>query len=65
VINDDNARLQDPILLLKILMGTRKNFSENYGQFEHALSESFASPALECFALTVCEVFLSVSYQKA
>jgi hypothetical protein len=36
----------DPVLLLKIPMGTRKNFSENYRKFGHARSKSFASPAL-------------------
>jgi hypothetical protein len=39
-----DAKLHDPILLLKIPMGTRKNSSENYQQFGHALSKSFASP---------------------
>jgi hypothetical protein len=47
IINNDDARLQDPILLLKIPMGTRKNYSENYGQFGHALSKRFASPGVE------------------
>jgi hypothetical protein len=28
-------------------MGTRKNFSEHYRKFGHALSKSFASPDLE------------------
>jgi hypothetical protein len=28
-------------------MGTRKNFSENYRQFGHALSKRFAIPGLE------------------
>jgi hypothetical protein len=37
------ARLQDPILLLKIHMGTRKNFPENYRQFGYALTKRFAS----------------------
>jgi hypothetical protein len=35
--------LQDPILLLKIPMGTRNNFSKNYRKFGHALSKRFAS----------------------
>jgi hypothetical protein len=29
--NNNNTRLQDRILLLKIPMGTQKNFSENCG----------------------------------
>jgi hypothetical protein len=45
VINNDE-RLQDPILLLKNPMGTRRNFSRNYLQFGHALSKKFASPGL-------------------
>jgi hypothetical protein len=50
IISNDNERLQDPILLLKIPMGTRKNFSENYRKFGHSLSRMFASPGLElCF----------------
>jgi hypothetical protein len=43
IINND-VRFQDPILLLKIPIGTRKNFSENYRQFRNALSKKFASP---------------------
>jgi hypothetical protein len=35
---------QDPTLLLKIPMGTQKNFSENCRQFARALSKRFASP---------------------
>jgi hypothetical protein len=46
IINTDDERLQDPILLLKIPMGTRNNFSENYRQFGHALSKRFASHGL-------------------
>jgi hypothetical protein len=44
-INDD-ARLQDPSLMLKIPVGKRKNFSENYRQFGHGLSKRFISPGL-------------------
>jgi hypothetical protein len=33
------GRLKDPSLLLKIPVGTRKNFSENYQQMGHALKE--------------------------
>jgi hypothetical protein len=44
IISNDNARLQDPIFLLKIPMSTRKNFAENYRQFWHMLSKRFASP---------------------
>jgi hypothetical protein len=43
-----------PISLLKISMGTRKNFSENYRKFVHALSRSFASPVLEQYFSNVC-----------
>jgi hypothetical protein len=39
-----DERLQNPILLLKILMGTGKNFSENYWQLGRALSRRFPSP---------------------
>jgi hypothetical protein len=45
-INNDDARLQDPILMLKIPMGKRKNVSENYRQFGHAISKRFISPGL-------------------
>jgi hypothetical protein len=44
IINNDE-RLQDPILLLKIPKGMKKNFSENYRQFGHVLSQK-GSPAL-------------------
>jgi hypothetical protein len=37
IITNDDARFQDPILLLKILMDTRKKFSENDWQFGHEL----------------------------
>jgi hypothetical protein len=46
VISTDNARLQDPILLLKIPNRTRKNFAKNYRQFGDMLSKRFASPSL-------------------
>jgi hypothetical protein len=46
IINNDDERLQDPILRLKIPVGTRNNFSENYRQFGYALSKRFASPCL-------------------
>jgi hypothetical protein len=36
--------MQDSILLLKIPMGTPKNFAKNYRQFGHALTKG--SPAL-------------------
>jgi hypothetical protein len=44
--NNDDERLQDPILLLKILMFIRKFFSEYYVgiQFGHALTKQVASP---------------------
>jgi hypothetical protein len=45
-MTNDDARLQDPILLLKIPMGKRNNFAENYRQFEHVLSKRFANPDL-------------------
>jgi hypothetical protein len=35
IIFNNIARLQDPILLLKIPIGTPKIFSENYLQFDH------------------------------
>jgi len=37
---------EDLILLFRTPMCTRKKISEVYRQFGHALSESFASPAL-------------------
>jgi hypothetical protein len=46
-----DERLQNPILLLKILMGTGKNFSENYWQLGRALSRRFPSPALHLYRL--------------
>ena len=39
-------RLEDHILLLKIVMGTRKNFFNLYRQSRHAPSKSFASPGI-------------------
>jgi hypothetical protein len=45
IINDDE-KLQDPILFLKVPKGTRKTFSENYRQFGHAISKRFAIPVL-------------------
>jgi hypothetical protein len=59
ILNNDDKRFQDPILLLKFRMGTRKNFAENYRQFAHALSESLASPGLDsghCNSRTVAYV---------
>jgi hypothetical protein len=38
------ARLQNFILFLEILMGTRKDFFEIYRQFGHAPSKSLTSP---------------------
>jgi hypothetical protein len=43
-IINNYARLQDPILILKISMDTRKNFSENYRKFGHMLSKRLVSP---------------------
>jgi hypothetical protein len=37
---------QDPILLLRIPIGTHKKFIQNYRQFGHALSKTFAIPCL-------------------
>jgi hypothetical protein len=45
IINDD-ARLQNSVLLLKILMGTRKNFSKKNRLLGRSLSKRFANPAL-------------------
>jgi hypothetical protein len=47
MIMNNEERLHDPILLLKLLMGTAKNFSEDYRQFGYAVSKRFANPALE------------------
>lgn len=38
VINNNNGRLQDFLLLHKICMCTRKNFIETYRRFGHAPS---------------------------
>jgi hypothetical protein len=46
--NDDDARLQEPVLQFKIPMGTRKNFPQNNRQSEHGLSKRFATPVLGC-----------------
>jgi hypothetical protein len=46
VNNNDDERLQDPIFLLNIPLGTQKNLSENHGQYGLVLSERFVSPAL-------------------
>jgi hypothetical protein len=46
IINNDDARIQDSILLPKIHMGTRKEFSEYYRLFGHALSRMFTSPVI-------------------
>jgi hypothetical protein len=46
-MNNVDARLQNSILLLKIPMGTRNNFSENYGQFGQALQKFFVSPVTD------------------
>jgi hypothetical protein len=46
VINNYYGKLQAFILFFKISMGTRKNFFEIYGLFEHAPSKRFASPRL-------------------
>lgn len=47
IINNDGARLQDSIMLLKIPLDTRKKFAKNYLQFGHGLSKRFASPGLQ------------------
>jgi len=46
IINNNYGMIQDLIFLLKIPMGTRKNFFEIYIQFGHAPSRRFASPGL-------------------
>jgi hypothetical protein len=45
-INNGYARLHDPILPLKVAMGTPKNFSGKYRQFGHAISKMFAISGL-------------------
>ena len=47
VVNNYYGRLGDLILLFKIRMGTRNNFSEIYVQFGHTPSKWVASPALK------------------
>jgi hypothetical protein len=44
IINNHGGRLQDLILLFKILMGKRNNFLKIYRQFGHAPSRGL--PAL-------------------
>jgi hypothetical protein len=46
ITNNDDVRLQDPILLLQIPISTSKNFSDHYRQFEHALSKTCANSDL-------------------
>jgi len=53
IINNNNnkiinnyERLQDLILVLKILLGAQKNFFEVYREFGHAPSKRFASPGV-------------------
>jgi hypothetical protein len=47
VIINNGATLQDPILLVKIPMGTQDNFAGNYRQFGHAVSKWFTIPVLD------------------
>jgi hypothetical protein len=49
VIYDYNTqcKIADPILLLKIPWGTRKNSPANYPQFGYALSKWFCSHGLD------------------
>jgi hypothetical protein len=54
VNNDDDYRIQDPVLLFTIPMGTRKNLSEIYLQIGHAFSERFAS--LDVYPRCKCEI---------
>jgi hypothetical protein len=54
--------IQDPIFLLKFLMGTRKNFSKHYRQFQHALSERFASFDIGHIMLVICLVACLVAW---
>jgi hypothetical protein len=42
------ATLQDPILLFKTPVGTRRKFAEYYRQFGHAHSKTLASHILDC-----------------
>ena len=46
IINNNSGRLQQLVLFFKILLGTRKNFIEIYGQFGHPPSKKFDSPGL-------------------
>jgi hypothetical protein len=46
IINNNDERLQDPILLLRITMGTRNYLFENYKEFGHGFSKRFASPVI-------------------
>jgi hypothetical protein len=47
IINNNCVKFQELILLLKIPMGTRKNFFEIYRQFGHAPLKRFASPVTD------------------
>jgi hypothetical protein len=47
IINNNCVKLQDLIVLLKVPIGTRKNFFEVYRQFGHAPLNVFASPVTD------------------
>jgi hypothetical protein len=46
IINNHYGKLQEVVLLLKIPVGTRKNFFEISRKFGYAPSKSFATPGL-------------------
>jgi hypothetical protein len=54
IINNDDDKLQDPILILKISSGARKNFSKNLRQFGLAFSKRFSKSVLD-FTATCTE----------
>jgi hypothetical protein len=61
IINDDE-KLQDPTLLLKLPMGTRKNFTENYQKIGTHSQE--CSPALCLDSLILCNLFRHKGKEK-
>jgi len=46
VINNNYGIVKDLILLIKILVGTQKNFLKIYSHLGHTPSESFISPRI-------------------
>ena len=60
VINNNNGRLQDVIILFKISVGTCKDFFEHYRQFWARALKDFASPAFSNLSCSLSFHFLHV-----